>query len=89
MRINLGGIDQYDADEFPGRISGCLEIGVTSFHVEAIEVDEATGSKAVNPDLQDRIDRVSEFDGGDCGKGYETVKHKGRHYFVVIFPFQK
>ncbi len=61
---------------------GDLTIAGIPFHVMFIEVDE--DGNAVG-DCQDMIDGVANSDEG-CD--YQTVKHEGRDYFVVIHPHQ-
>ena len=70
---------------------GELRIAGVPFYVEAIEVrgpGRTDSMTAVNSELQDRIDAVAEVDAGGDQPGYATILDQGRHYFVVIYPFQ-
>lgn len=77
----------FDRDSsFPTRLFSDVVIEDTHYHVEAIEVDSMNTSRAVDPDLQNRIDGVAFFDGES--EQYDTLILNGRHYFLVMFPYQ-
>lgn len=63
---------------------GTITIAKIPFHVMLIEVEAPNSVDAVD-EGQDMINGIISADGGDS---YYTVPHKGRHYFVVIHPFQ-
>lgn len=68
------------------RLAGVVSIGATWFHVEAVEVESHNSCEAVDPALQGRINAVADFD--EMENPYSTVEILGKHYFVLIFPFQ-
>lgn len=85
-RIDFNSI-AWEQDEELARLNATIRIGSSHFHVEAIEVEEEHSSQAVSDELQDRIEGIQSFD--DSTDHYSTVEHEGKHYFIVVFPFQQ
>jgi len=83
LTVQLGDIVH---TEEKGRLTGTLQIGNASFHVEAIQVQAEFSGIAVDPELQARIEGIQHFD--DFSDGYDTVLYRGAHYFLLIHPFQ-
>jgi len=70
-----------------GQLTGALQIAGVPFCVEFIRVNTRTGNVAMhaNRELQTRIDAIRSF---DHGKNYQTVRYRGREYFVLVVPKQ-
>ena len=84
LLIDINALDWSEHRSDSARIAS-ISMGFTCFHVMAVEGEGENSSTAVCAGLQDHIEAIQRLDEGD---EYQTALLEGRHYFIIIHPYQ-